>query len=147
MSKSYRLTKLMRKAAWGEPTQECIVADWVKNRPTYRLPSGKTVTASRAVWMMAHGDPGELYVLHTCHNGYCLNPLHLYLGTQKDNMRDMDQARRRNSSKTYKTKLSIHREEIRELFRQGMTPTQIGKRFNASKQSISYYVRDLHQTP
>lgn len=30
---------------------------------------------------------GDLFVCHTCNNTYCVNPDHLYIGTQKMNMR------------------------------------------------------------
>jgi hypothetical protein len=33
--------------------------------------------------------PKNLYVLHHCDERSCCNPEHLYVGTQKDNMRDM----------------------------------------------------------
>jgi len=32
--------------------------------------------------------PDDKYVLHKCHNACCVNPEHLYLGSQKDNVQD-----------------------------------------------------------
>jgi hypothetical protein len=34
-------------------------------------------------------DPGALEVLHSCDNPPCFNPLHLFKGTQADNLEDM----------------------------------------------------------
>jgi hypothetical protein len=49
------------------------------------------ILASHVAWMLYHGRgriPGRLQCLHTCNNGWCVNPAHLYLGTAKDNARD-----------------------------------------------------------
>ena len=64
----------------------CVLAGR-KKRPTYSL-NGRDMNASRAVWWIAHGDPGPLKVLHRCGNEQCLNVGHLYLGTTADNARD-----------------------------------------------------------
>lgn len=50
---------------------------------------GKYWTAHRAAWTAAKGEiPDGLRVLHSCDNRKCINPNHLFLGTQLDNMRD-----------------------------------------------------------
>ena len=57
--------------------------------------------AHRAAWEVANGPipDGEGWhgtvVLHTCDNRLCCNPAHLRLGTQADNVRDMDAKGRR----------------------------------------------------
>jgi HNH endonuclease len=47
-------------------------------------------SAHRVAWELANGPiPGRLFVLRRCDNRLCVNPEHLFLGTQSDNMRDM----------------------------------------------------------
>lgn len=53
--------------------------------------------AHRASWILANGaipeggpKPHGWVVMHTCDNPKCVNPAHLVLGTQFDNVKDMD---------------------------------------------------------
>lgn len=47
-----------------------------------------TFTAARAVYERMVGSAGELFVCHRCNNPMCVNPSHLYLATNKQNILD-----------------------------------------------------------
>ena len=55
----------------------------------------KTIPAHRFSYTLVHGaiDTG-LFVCHTCDNKKCVNPKHLFVGTQRDNMGDCSRKNR-----------------------------------------------------
>ena len=65
------------------------------------------ILAHRAAWEVINGSipDGEGHhgtvVMHTCDNRLCCNPAHLRLGSQADNVRDMDEKGRRRSRNIY----------------------------------------------
>jgi len=74
------------------------------NYGSMRIPQQKTAYVHRLSYVMFKGlIPIDYYVLHYCNNPKCCNPDHLFLGTQKDNIKDRDmKGRQRNRSSVKK---------------------------------------------
>lgn len=94
---------------------------------------GETHSGHRLVWEILNGEiTGGLYVLHRCDNRKCVNPHHLFLGTNDDNMRDGAIKNR------FVHKLSlIEIAEVRRLSIEGFTQVDISRMFNISQGHIS----------
>ncbi len=59
---------------------------------------GRLIMAHRIAWRMTHSDPRQLKVCHKCDTPGCVNPSHLFLGTQFENMQDMVAKGRQNKA-------------------------------------------------
>lgn len=60
-----------------------------RRRPTTSV-GNRPIMLNRFVWETYRGKiPEGMNVLHTCDNPKCVNPEHLWLGTQQDNIHDM----------------------------------------------------------
>jgi hypothetical protein len=76
--------------------------------------NGKYETAHR-ISMRIHGyDLDNKQVNHHCDNPSCVNPKHLYLGTQQDNMRDK-QVRGRSDRGTDRWSNRLSEEQVKEI--------------------------------
>lgn len=79
--------------------------------------NGKMQKCHRLSYQLHKGDiPGDMVVMHSCDRPACINPEHLSLGTQKDNMKDMRSKKREHDNKGERNgHSSLAAEDAREI--------------------------------
>lgn len=115
-----------------------------------------SVLAHRLAWEMRHSYSAQgFFVLHHCDNPSCVNPVHLWLGTPADNVRDREWKKRggaaygdRNGSKTMPNRIRRGQDapsaklttaqvlEIRALFAAGRPKKTLAKRYGVHRATI-----------
>lgn len=74
-------------------TETCWLWTGAKHQHGYgvlRPKDGPMIRVHRLMWEREHGPiPKGMLVLHRCDTPSCVNPDHLFLGDQRENMRDM----------------------------------------------------------
>lgn len=104
----------------------------------------KLISAHRFSWEI-HFDkiPKNLCVLHHCDNPSCVNPHHLFLGTQQDNVDDkVKKNRQARGEDNGASKLTWNKiTQIRQL-KGKFSQREIAKIFNVSHATIGYIHRN-----
>ena len=92
----------------------------------------------RLVYQELKGDVGNLLVLHRCDNRRCINPKHLFLGTQEDNMKDMSsKSRKADTTGNCRAVTLETANEIYRLYKAGNPQRRIASVFNISQGTVS----------
>jgi hypothetical protein len=116
---------------------------------------GKKEKAHRASYKLHYGEiPHNVLVCHKCDNKICVNPEHLFIGTQSDNMKDCSNKNRTafkkypyilRRKKTKTTKGEQHHQaklkeyqviEIRNLFNSGIRLRDISAKYGINRKHI-----------
>jgi len=139
------------------PDGGCVVWTAGTRRDGYGVFSlgGRMRAAHRVAWELTHGDIPEEgsghhgCVVHTCDNRLCVNPEHLRLGTQKENMHDaIEKGRfafnRPQGEKHHATPLTVKDvQTIRVAAAEGTSQAALARRYGVSPPALSKIVRRL----
>lgn len=102
--------------------------------------AGKTVTAHRFAYENFVGPIGSMHVLHKCDNRKCVNPEHLFLGTNADNIADMDAKGRR----VHTTKVTLEMaSQIKAMRAERYSQQYIADHFGVSQGLVSRLLRGV----
>ena len=113
------------------------------------LKDGKGQAAHRVAYELVHGPiPKGLCVCHSCDNRMCVNPRHLCLGTQADNVADAI-IKGRDGNHTHPER-HVHGEavpsskltaeqvhDIRTSYAQGVDTKELARRYGVARATVS----------
>lgn len=112
--------------------------------------NGRTTLAHRVSWELKHGPiPNDQWVLHKCDNPPCVNPDHLFIGSQKDNMQDCKSKGRMICAKGEMAGNVILTSEsvkaMRQAFRSGtQTMRQLGIQYGVTADAAYRVIRGIN---
>lgn len=109
----------------------------------------KFITAHRAAWIYTNGPIAEgMRVCHTCDIRSCINPAHLFLGTDQDNADDrVAKGRNKAGEKAWNAKLTEAQViELRRRARAGANYRHLALEFGSSLSAVTCAINGLSWT-
>lgn len=132
--------------AFPEPNSGCWIwtGEWKNDGYGECWTFGRRETAHRASYRELKGPiPKGLMVRHTCDVRACVNPDHLLIGTQQDNMDDKV-ARHRQARGLTSGQAKLTEEEVREIRASALAQRTLAKIYNVSQPAIGMIKRRVN---
>lgn len=124
-----------------EPNSGCWLWLGTTARGGYgRITLGRrSANAHRASWLAYHGAiPPSLHVLHRCDVRSCVNPDHLFLGTNRDNIADkVAKGRQARNAGELHPSSRLRSGDVRAIYSDERPLRAIAHAFEVSKQTVS----------
>jgi len=98
---------------------------------------GKQERVHRVIWRECFGEiPPGLCVLHRCDNPACVNPYHLFLGTNYDNIMDRN-SKGRQAKGEQQGNSKLVAEQVKEIRRSSASGVEIARQYKISQPHVS----------
>lgn len=95
----------------------------------------KAYKAHRAMWALRNGPiPEGKYACHKCDTPACINPEHIFIGTQGDNMKD---AKRKGRTRANRGRSDDEIRMAKAMVRGGMPRSKVAKHFGIDTGSMT----------
>lgn len=115
---------------------------WIAHINEHGYGKMSDVLAHRTSWIIHKGEiPIGMQVLHKCDVRSCVNPDHLFIGNQNDNMKDM--AKKNRGKNRINGELNLQHKltesdvlEIRELYKSLKDEKKLAEKFNVNRTTI-----------
>ena len=137
---------VLTRLATHHTKDECGCWNWNKYREFWGYGvikvDHKVELAHRVAYKYLVGDfPQELCVLHRCDNPTCINPDHLFLGTNADNVKDKVSKGRQSSIEGFKGEdhpcVKLTEEQVRHIRTKEMPQSKYARLYNVTQSMIS----------
>jgi hypothetical protein len=100
--------------------------------------SGRAVLAHRLAWELRNGPiPAGMAVLHRCDNPKCINPEHLFTGTQEANVADRNDKLRHAHGVTHGS-AKLDDEKVRQIRREAKSDSEWASLFSVTKSTVRH---------
>lgn len=128
-----------RHKTWIRPHGDC----WLYRGTVAHTGYGELVFkreklfAHRVAYQASFGDiPDGMCVCHKCDEKLCVNPMHYFLGTDKENHDDCV-SKRRHAFGSRMTKAKLTDDAVIEIRNSGLSGKELAAKFNVSPTTIS----------